>query len=145
MANKHARKGGLLLSVNAGSSSLKISLFRLSKEHEDSSGSAANHEPVDLLLTSSISGMSSPPAQFSFETVSLSQKSSTEEDVSSINDHASAFAHFLDYLKREASIDRNEIAHVCHRVVHGGDYHDPVVIDKESYHHIEKLSDLAPL
>jgi acetate kinase len=136
------RKHGLILSVNAGSSSLKISLFRLSNQSGSTQG---DHEPVTLLLTSSISNLSSPPAKFSFDCPSLGDKGVKEEDVSSINDHASAFAHFLDCLKEEASIDRDEIVHVCHRVVHGGDYTEPVIISNESYHHIEKLSDLAPL
>jgi acetate kinase len=131
----------LILSVNAGSSSLKISLFSLSSNH-----SHVGYDPVTLLLTSSISNISSPPANFSFEPASTGQKGAkTQETISSINDHASAFAHFLKYLRNEASIDLNEIAHVCHRVVHGGDYTDPVLISDLSYHHIEKLSDLAPL
>lgn len=138
MANKHAT----LLSVNAGSSSLKISVFRLSKNPQITS----DQEPVDLILTSSISNISSPPAKFSFELASTaSTNGAKEEEVSSIKDHASAFAHFLDSLQRNASIDQDKIARVCHRVVHGGDYADPIVIDDKSYHHIEKLSDLAPL
>jgi acetate kinase len=136
------RKHGLILSVNAGSSSLKISLFRLSNQSRSTRG---DHEPITLLLTSSISNLSSPPAKFSFDCPSLGDKGVKEEDVSSINDHASAFAHFLDCLKGEASIDRDEIVRVCHRVVHGGDHTEPVIISNESYHHIEKLSDLAPL
>jgi acetate kinase len=141
MANQH-RKPSLILSVNAGSSSLKIALFSHSKESENTQ---RDREPITLLLTSSISNISSPPAKFSFERTESGEKDTKEEDLTSVKDHASAFAHFLDYLKNEASIDRNEIAHVCHRVVHGGDYTDPVVISDESYHHIEKLSDLAPL
>lgn len=135
-------KASLLLSVNAGSSSLKISLFRKTKV---SGQKHTQNDPVELLLTSSISNISSPPAKFSFESVSSVAKGDRQEEVSSIKDHASAFSHFLDVLKEQASIDRNEIVHVCHRVVHGGDYTDPVIIDEESYHHIEKLSDLAPL
>jgi len=139
MVNQH----GLILSVNAGSSSLKISLSRLSDESARTEGEP-DSEPITLLLTSSISSLSSPPAKFSFDYPSF-VKGVKEEDVPSINDHASAFAHFLDCLKKDASIDRDEIIHVCHRVVHGGDYTDPVIISNESYHHIEKLSDLAPL
>jgi acetate kinase len=115
----------LILSVNAGSSSLKVSLYRLSPS-------------ITLLLTSNISNISSPPAKFSWN----GKKS---QDLSDIHDHASAFAHFLDYLNHDANIDRSQIAHICHRVVHGGDYTQRVVINDESYHHIETLSDLAPL
>lgn len=131
-------ESSLLLSVNAGSSSLKISLFRKVKV------TGRQNERIDLLLTSSISSISSPPAKFSFENVPSVTKGNQEREVFSITDHATAFSHFLDVLK-EASIDRNEIRYVCHRVVHGGDYTDPVIIDKESYHHIETLSALAPL
>ena len=135
---------GLILSVNAGSSSLKISLYRLkSKPGSQDSPSA---DPVELLLDSSISNISAPPASFTFSLAAHdSGREAKKEPVDSIHDHTTAFAHFLDYLKREASIDRSQIAHVCHRVVHGGDYFEPVIINKESYEHIERLSDLAPL
>lgn len=129
----------LVLSVNAGSSSLKISLYTVQRDDDT--------EPVNLLLTSSISNISAPPAKFSFKAVNATKGTEPTKDapVDSIHDHASAFEHFLDHLKREANIDREQITRICHRVVHGGDYHDPVVISDESYHHIEKLSDLAPL
>ncbi|KAG0705710.1 acetate and butyrate kinase [Suillus ampliporus] len=125
----------LVLAVNAGSSSLKISLFRRSADN------AAN--PV-LLLSSSISSIFTPPAKFKFSPVALQHRSLNEE-VDSIHDHASAFSHFLDRLKEEASVNPIDIKHIAHRVVHGGDYANPVIILEESYHHIERLSDLAPL
>ncbi|PCH42182.1 hypothetical protein WOLCODRAFT_152218 [Wolfiporia cocos MD-104 SS10] len=91
MANPEiASQNGLILAVNAGSYSLKISLFRRENIKKG---------PVD-----------------------------------NINDHASAF---LRLLMTEASIERSEIVHVCHRVVHGGDYFEPMIINSESYHHIE--------
>jgi len=143
MAGKPGRRNGLILAVNAGSSSLKISLFR---RNDGSNGQNNQDEVVELLLLSSITNISSPPASFTFSLASHTKgREVKKEPVEKIHDHASAFAHFLDYLKREGNIDRSEIVHVCHRVVHGGDYFEPVVIDSESYHHIEKLSDLAPL
>ncbi|KAJ7733404.1 acetate and butyrate kinase [Mycena maculata] len=126
-------QNSLVLSVNAGSSSLKISLFRAVDK---------DLEPVELILTSSLSNITAPPAKFSFK---LIQGPSKNEELPSVHDHASAFTHFLDCLDREADIDRAEIGHVCHRVVHGGDYTDPVLINDEAYTHIERLSDLAPL
>ncbi|KAG1773469.1 acetate and butyrate kinase [Suillus occidentalis] len=125
----------LVLAVNAGSSSLKISLFRRS------AGNPAN--PV-LLLSSSISSIFAPPAKFKFSFVAL-QHRSLNEKVDSIHDHASAFTHFLDRLKEEASVDLMDIKHIAHRVVHGGDYTSPVIISEESYHYIKRLTDLAPL
>jgi len=130
----------LVLSVNAGSSSLKISLFQVAQ------GATAikEAEPVQLLLTSSISGISSPPAKFSFK-IESKDVSIKNEEVASIKDHATSFAHFLECLQSQASIDRKRIRYLCHRVVHGGDYTEPIEITEESYHHIETLSDLAPL
>ena len=75
----------------------------------------------------------------------LRRKNAKKQNVETIHDHTTAFAYFLDYLKQEANIDRSQIVHICHRVVHGGDYFEPVVITTESFHHIERLSDLAPL
>ncbi|KAI0649426.1 acetate and butyrate kinase [Trametes meyenii] len=141
MSAEKGPKHGLILAVNAGSSSLKISLFK-----RDGVSPESPHDIVELLLTSTITNISQPPASFSFQPVAHSEgREAKKEPVQSIKDHATAFQHFLDYLKREASIDRSEIVHICHRVVHGGDYFEPVVITDESYHYIERLSDLAPL
>ena len=136
-----APKSGLILAANAGSSSLKISLFE-----RDGATPESPHDVVRHLLTSTISNIFSPPVRFTFALAGREAKNLNDSNsVDGIKDHASAFAHFLDCLKREASIDRSQIVHVCHRVVHGGNYFEPVVITEESYHHIEKLSDLAPL
>ncbi|KAK0501509.1 acetate and butyrate kinase [Armillaria luteobubalina] len=124
---------GLVLAVNAGSSSLKISLY-----------DPRESTPPRLLLTSTISNITAPPAKFSFNLVSTKPKNAAS-DVPSITDHASAFSHFLHVLQGEADIDKGDILNVCHRVVHGGDYCDPVIISDETLHHIERLSDLAPL
>ncbi|KAF5367101.1 hypothetical protein D9758_003952 [Tetrapyrgos nigripes] len=139
-----ASRNDLVLSVNTGSSSLKISLYKVLSPSEYKT-SPASPEPVELLLTSSISNISSPPAKFSFKNLRGESTGSVKgQSIDSIKDHSSAFAHFVEHLSKEADIDRNRIAHICHRVVHGGDYHDPVVISNKTYHHIEKLSDLAP-
>ncbi|KAJ7056653.1 Acetokinase family-domain-containing protein [Mycena amicta] len=123
----------LILSANAGSSSLKISLYQPSKD--------ASHLP-HLLLTSSISNITAPPPKFSFQVADNAPKN---EELPNVHDHASAFTHFLESLGQQADIDPGEVVSVCHRVVHGGDYNDPVVINDEAYKHIEQLSDLAPL
>lgn len=135
---------GLILAVNAGSSSLKVSLFR--RVSEGAPANEPSHNVVSLLLDSSISNISAPPALFTFSLASHKEgREVKKEPVNEVKDHTGAFSHFLNYLKAEASIDRSEIVHVCHRVVHGGDYFEPVVLTEESYHHIENLSDLAPL
>jgi acetate kinase len=129
----------LILAVNAGSSSLKISLFR----REPSSSSSA----VSLVLTSSLSSLSAPPATFAFAFADPHKAAQNvkSEKVEGVADHAAAFAHFLERLEKDASVRKDDVARACHRVVHGGDYAAPVVISKDTYHHIEKLTDLAPL
>ncbi|KAF9466553.1 Acetokinase family-domain-containing protein [Collybia nuda] len=126
----------LALSVNAGSSSLKISLYQFTDNVEP---------PVTLILTSSISDISSLPAKFFFKIQNDSSTKPGTEELPSIKDHASGFSHFLDVLKKQKDINPDQITHICHRVVHGGDFKERVVINDESYHHIETLSDLAPL
>lgn len=148
MSEKPASRTGLVLSLNAGSSSLKVSLYRLSdtsaSTKPDLNGPFVN--PVELILTSSISSITTSP-MFSFSSASSSdiRAAKNEPLEGKAKDHASAFTHFLEYMKEEANIDREKIVHTCHRIVHGGDYFEPVIINNESYHHIEALTDLAPL
>jgi acetate kinase len=134
----------LILAVNAGSSSLKISVFRLvSPQQLQSADTADSH--VVLIASCSITSIFSSP-KFSFNLSDHSSPRHTKKgDAQGIRDHATAFAYLLDNLKDGANIDAADILYVCHRVVHGGDFHEPVVINKETYHHIERLSDLAPL
>jgi acetate kinase len=119
-------ESAFILAVNAGSSSLKISLY--------------NPLLLSHILSASFSNLSSPPAKFSVN-------HNSAVDLESVTDHASAFAHFVQYLNNDPNIQTCHIAFICHRVVHGGNYTDQtrVVIDSETYHHIESLSDLAPL
>ena len=128
----------LVLALNAGSSSLKISLYALAETRSD------HDEPVVLKVSSSITAISSPPAKFEFKSVEASRHD-IKEEIEAITNHASAFAHFLRCLERVESIDKTQISYICHRVVHGGEYVEPVIISEEAYHHIESLSDLAPL
>ena len=129
----------LLLSVNAGSSSLKLCLYRrlMDKGTSDSS--------LELIVTSAISSLTAPPATFTFKPEGVKDQDIVDQPVESITDHNSCFDHFLAVLSRDISIDKERIAYICHRVVHGGDYEAAVEINKKSYHHIERLSDLAPL
>lgn len=149
MSDKPTTRAGLILSLNSGSSSLKISLYRLSNSSASSKfdPNDSTENPIELILTSSIESITTSPT-FSFSSASSSSDIRTAKNEplqGNVKDHASAFAHFLDYMKKEADIDRDNIVHVCHRIVHGGDYSEPVIINNESYHHIEDLTDLAPL
>lgn len=127
----------LILAVNAGSSSLKISLYQQVPE---------DLKAPCLLLTSTVSSISSPPAKVSFQHANIGQAARhLDASEPSICDHESAIIYFLNRLKGDVSIDRQQVKRICHRVVHGGDYTEPTVISEQSYHHIKTLSDLAPL
>ncbi|KUJ20272.1 acetate kinase [Mollisia scopiformis] len=127
----------IILSVNAGSSSVKISVYSAEQ----------GQEPKELAETQ-IDGLTAPPPQLKYtrgeRTVCKDKK--LEEKISSQND---AFKYMLDQLigdKDFPAISKKEdIAIVCHRVVHGGDYETPQIINEDTYHHLEALTDLAPL
>ena len=127
----------IILSVNAGSSSVKISVYSASQ----------GQEPQELAETQ-IDGLTAPPPQLKYtrgsqtigKDISLDQKITTQND---------AFKYMLDQLINDKEFDainkKEDIAIVCHRVVHGGDYETPQIINEETYHHLEALTDLAPL
>jgi acetate kinase len=125
----------LILSLNAGSSSLKISLY-----HHHSA-----QKTLQPVLAASISSIQSPSTSFTLSVVG--SPTIQEDNIEQISNHASAFAYFLNKVDEHANVtvDGPHIRYVCHRVVHGGDYKDPVKIDSESYVHIQQLSSLAPL
>lgn len=127
----------IILSVNAGSSSVKISVYSASQ----------GQEPKELAETQ-IDGLTAPPPQLKYTrgSQSICKGKNLEEKISSQND---ALKYMLEQLiadKEFEAINRKEdIAIVCHRVVHGGDYEMPQVINEDTYHHLEALTDLAPL
>jgi acetate kinase len=127
----------IILSINAGSSSVKISIY-----------SASQGEPPTELAETQIDGLTAPPPQLKYtrggKTIAKDQELS--QKISSQND---AFQYMLDQLINDEDFPqiskKEDIAIACHRVVHGGDYDAPKVITQETYHHLEELTDLAPL
>lgn len=136
----------LILAVNAGSSSLRLSLFMILIDHTLN----PNLEPVSLLVTSSLSNIGTHNAKFSYSLATSFHQKRYSDLSASVNDHSTAFEHFLQTLFADQDIidsgyGRHNITHVCHRVVHGGDFTDPVIVEKHTYERLEALSDLAPL
>ena len=117
----------IILSINAGSSSLKVSIY------------APTADGPKHIVTATLSNIKAEP-EFDSSHIDLYDK---EKDTSKVKDHDSALAHILNHLFR--LIGKEDITHVCHRVVHGGDYEDRVLITSETLHHLDSLSDLAPL
>jgi acetate kinase len=127
----------VVLAVNAGSSSVKVSVYSVEFEI-----------PPTKIAEAEVSGLTAPPAKVSYirgRTVICKDKD-VEEGIANQDD---AFKVILRILTDDSSLP--EIEHsgsihiVCHRIVHGGDYTSAKVINKDTYHHLEELSDLAPL
>lgn len=127
----------IILSINAGSSSVKISVY---KTPEDNSSTPTQ------LAEATVEGLTAPPALLKYERGDVKIKGKELPDVKSQED---GFRYILDHLTNDKGLpeldQKEDIRFTCHRVVHGGDYPRSQVIDQETYHHIEELSDLAPL
>ena len=115
-----------ILTINAGSSSLKISLFQNKKE------------TTQII----IDGINKNRCKFSYK--------SKNKDIGQhkkFKNHEIAFKFSLELLtKYQAIKDLKEIEAVGHRVVHGGEkYNQSIKIDSRVIKTIDKLSNLAPL
>lgn len=117
-----------ILSVNAGSSSLKFTLIELPEEKVIISGT---FEKIGL--------------PDSFYTIKYNGNKDRKEVL--LNDHTDAVKYLLDELINYKVINSYEdIDGVGHRLVHGGDkYTESVIIDDDVLDTVEKLVPLAPL
>lgn len=127
----------IILSINAGSSSVKISVFSASKD-----------QSPEQLAESQIDGLTSPPPTLKYtrDGKSIHKDRKLDEEISSQKD---AFEYILNLLINDSEFRQiskvEDISIASHRVVHGGDYAKSKIITNETYHHLETLSDLAPL
>lgn len=134
----------ILLSVNAGSSSVKYSVYERTSKSD-----------VSLIANASVSGLTAPPSQFSYSLYDPQTNKETESSQAAnvdANNHDEAFKYFIAFLtsgkgrKTEKQVlDLKRVNVVCHRIVHGGPETKPLVITKDELHHLDTLSDLAPL
>ncbi|OBT39462.1 acetate kinase [Pseudogymnoascus sp. WSF 3629] len=126
----------LILAVNAGSSSVKVSVYTLS--------SSEPHQIAEAQLD----GLTAPPAKLSY-TRGSTTVSKGKEQKQDVEDQGAAFSILLDELVNDSKLTelarKEDITHVCHRVVHGGDYSKQQAITKETLQTLEELSSLAPL
>lgn len=120
---------GIVLSVNAGSSSLKVSLF------------APTFEGPKHLATCTVDAINTDQPSF---TSSVKDINDEEKNVRRVKDHDEALRYILNHLFRTTT-SAEDLTHVCHRVVHGGDYQKRQPINEDSLHHLESLIELAPL
>lgn len=117
-----------ILSVNAGSSSLKFTLFDMPEEKELISGV---FERIGI--------------ENSFYTIKLNGEKIKRE--TELKDHKAAFELLVKELIDNKIVDSlDEIAGIGHRIVQGGSYFDKTVLATEdNISIVEKLSSLAPL
>jgi acetate kinase len=122
----------VILTLNAGSSSLKFAAFRL-----------ANGGEPDLLASGQIEGLGAT-AKGSVKSASGETAELNFDRSHARVDHAAAMGSILDWLKK-AGYD-SSIAAVGHRIVHGGpDFAEPVRIDDATLAKLKALIPLAPL
>lgn len=117
-----------ILSVNAGSSSLKFQLYEM---------------PEEKVLISGL--MERIGVGNSFYTIKVNGENIKKEV--ELNNHEEAFETLVKELEENNVVESlDEIEGIGHRVVQGGDYFDKtVVIDDEVLAKIDELSSLAPL
>jgi acetate kinase len=124
----------IVLAVNAGSSSVKVSVFETNQR--------LPHE----LASAQVDGLTAPPATLKYTCGETRVKGQELPDVHGTED---ALNYILDHLEKDSGLtqlsSRDAVHYVCHRIVHGGDYNKPVRIDDATYKHLEELSELAPL
>ena len=117
-----------IISVNAGSSSLKFQLFNMPEEKVLTSGVAERIGLEEGIFTIKING----------EKITRNLP---------IKDHATAVNLLLEALIRYNIVqDLKEINGAGHRIVQGGSYFDQSVkVDEEVVSKVDELCDLAPL
>ena len=124
----------VVLSINAGSSSLKTTLYVHGSEQRLKSWAKAE-----------ISNINQRSTQLKY----TSDIRKDKKDVNNIQDHKAAFEHVLDAFLSDGSVkevkSKDDIHYACHRVVQGGDFREDELITRETFKKIEALEDLAPL
>lgn len=118
----------MILSVNAGSSSLKFQLIQMPEEQVIAKGLVERIGLNDSIFTIEVDG-------------------NKDKTVGDIEDHAIAVKKLLDSLISTGVVKSlDEIDAVGHRVVHGGEhFSDSVLINDDVIKKIEEISELAPL
>ncbi|KAL8419486.1 hypothetical protein RB594_002632 [Gaeumannomyces avenae] len=134
----------IILAVNAGSSSVKVSVYEIADGHA---------EPMRV-AEAQINGLTAPPPKISYKRRGDDGGDVTVRKDDSLGDgklgsQAAAFERILRELFEDEGLPqlagKGDIAVVAHRIVHGGDAERPEHITIETLHKLEKLSDLAPL
>jgi acetate kinase len=123
----------VILTLNAGSSSLKFAAFEL-----------ANSSDLSRLAAGQIEGLGATAAKGEVETAAGEKTELGFDQSRGAVDHRAAMGAILDWLKRIGP--DHSVAAVGHRIVHGGlDFVEPVLIDEATLTGLRALIPLAPL
>lgn len=115
-----------ILTINAGSSSVKFALYLL--------------ESCTLLYTASVNNLLDAPLFKIYD----AQRKLVHENKLNSQGHSNAIKIFVEWLTD--NLKNIEIVLIGHRVVHGGtSYKEPVIVSDEIILELEKLIILAPL
>jgi acetate kinase len=120
-----------ILVLNAGSSSIKFSVF------------AQAGETLELAFGGQMESLYTAP-RFSARSAAGADLGSRKWDDGTQLGHQGAVAYLADFLRQHG--ERYRLTAVGHRVVHGGvDFSEPVVVAGDVLDKLEKLAPLAPL
>jgi acetate kinase len=122
----------VILTLNAGSSSLKFAAFRLVRGSEPNLMASGQIEGLGAAAKGAVRTASGETSELGFDR-SLA-----------LVDHTAAMSAILDWLKKAGY--ESSVAAVGHRIVHGGpDYSEPILIDDGALGKLKALIPLAPL
>ena len=122
----------VVLTLNAGSSSLKFAAFRLVNGSEPNLLASGQIEGIGATAKGEVTTAAGETDELDF------QQSQTRVD------HTAAMGSILHWLKKAGY--NSLVAAVGHRIVHGGpDYAEPVLIDDPTLAKLKALVPLAPL
>ncbi|GAB1733080.1 hypothetical protein NU195Hw_g656t1 [Hortaea werneckii] len=157
----------IILAINAGSSSVKVSVFSYTPPTNNptsTTSSKANPDEIDTSLTElaqiQISNLTASPALLTYSRQNINNnKNNTSATIPfknsplppSISTPRTAFHHILTTLLQDPDLPAlnspSDITVAVHRIVHGGgEFNSPTFLDDDTtVAHLERLSDLAPL
>ncbi|MBI1215003.1 MAG: acetate/propionate family kinase [Alphaproteobacteria bacterium] len=116
-----------IIVVNAGSSSVKFSLF-------------SKTEKLDLLATGKVADIGDAPV---FSATSAETERETRESLPAASTHEQALRHILQYIEAQK---HGAVSLAAHRIVHGGTvFAKPCAITPEVLEQLRALVPLAPL
>lgn len=145
----------IILSINAGSSSLKVSVYKAPSSSSAQNDKNAIADPTELAVCT-IEGLTASPVKIKYNRHASSSSSSSSEaksfkrELEGISNQEDAFKAALETLLEDEGLEevrqKEDIKYAVHRIVHGGPmFEGPQVLDEEKLKKIEELSDLAPL